>query len=350
MSAPRMFVRPTPDVDSALVESALIESALIESAVVESALVARRRCRRVWMLRRRRRRRSRRAGFTLLELVVALGLFLAVAFLTASISDVQRRALTTTMRNARAQRTAAQAVDAVSAQLRGVAPADITLAADTAVELQLAVAEGVVCQPPTGPLVLLPPLGRAGEGARTRWRAMPEADDAALFLDPGDRTPSAWRRARVVSAALRHGATLCPPPTGVTAGFIAPAMAGEPRLELQLDALPAGVVAGTVVRVQRRLRLVIYRAADGTGQLGVRRCPADLAAPCAAVQPAVGPLLTPSAVAANSGFHFVYQDSTGAAVGPAAPERIAMIHLAAQAPRPDGHERVEAWLALRGAR
>lgn len=322
----------------------------VARALVARALVGRRRCRRVWMLRRLRRRRSRRAGFTLLELLVALGLFLAVAFLTASVADVQRRALTTTMRNSRAQRTAAQAVDAVVAQLRGAAATDLTLAADTAVEFQLPVAEGVVCQAPTGPLVLLPPLGRAGEGARTRWRSMPEADDVALFLDPADRTPAAWRRARVVAAALRHGATLCPPPAGVTAGFTTPAMAGEPRLELQLDALPAGVAAGTVVRVQRRLRLVVYRAADGTGQLGVRRCPADLAAPCAAVQPAVGPLLAPSAVAANSGFQFVYQDSTGAAVGPTELARIAMVHLAAQAPRLDGHERVEAWLALRAAR
>src|SRR5690606_29005992 len=138
------------------------------------------------------------------------------------------------------------------------------------VEFQLAVAEGVVCEPPSGPTVILPPLGRAGEGARTRWRAMPEADDATLFLDPADDTQGSWRRATVVAATLRHDPALCPPAAGLTTGYTTADMAGEPRLELRLDALPAGVVAGTVVRVQRRLRLVSYRAADGTGQLGVR--------------------------------------------------------------------------------
>lgn len=306
----------------------------------------RRRYRRTLLRRRCRRRSSLRTGLTLLELLVALGLFLGIAFLTASVVDVQRRALTGTMQSARAQRTAAQAIDVVVAQLRGAAAADLTIASDTAVELLLPVAEGVVCDAPTGSLVLLPPLGRAGEGARTRWRTMPEADDVALFLDPTDPLPSAWRPTRVVAATLRHGPALCPP----SAGFTTAAMAGEPRLELQLDALPAGVEAGTLVRVQRRLRLVSYRAGDGTGQLGVRRCPADLAAPCAAVQPAVGPLLPPAALPAVGGLNFSYLDSTGTPVGPADVARIALVHLAARAPRRGGHETVEAWLALRGAR
>lgn len=311
-------------------------------------ITVRRRRRRAALRLRLRRRWSQRAGFTILELLVALGLFLAIAFLTASVVDVQREGLMTTMQGARARRTAAQAVDVVAAQLRGVSPSDITIASDTAIDFQLPLAEGVVCEAPSGPLVVLPPLGRAGEGARTRWRAMPEADDAALFLDPTDVTSGAWRRATVVAVALRHDPTLCPAAAGLSLGFTTPDMAGEPRLELSLDALPAGVVAGTLVRIQRRLRLISYRSADGSGQLGLRRCPADTAAPCASVQPAVGPLRPPSALPGSAGFRFTYFDSTGAELGATNPANIAIVHVRARAPRRGGNEVAEAWLALRG--
>lgn len=308
----------------------------------------RRRQRRAALQRRLRRRWSQRAGFTLLELLVALGLFLVIAFLTAAVVDVQREGLVTVMQGTRARRIAAQAVDIVGAQLRGAVASDISIATDTAVEFQLPLAEGVVCQMPSGPVVLLPPLGRAGEGARTRWRAMPEADDAALFLDPSDTTTGAWRRATIVAAALRYDPALCPATAGVAMAYTTPDMASEPRLELLLDALPAGVVAGSLVRVERRLRLVNYRASDGSGQLGLRRCPADTAAPCAGLQPAVGPLRTPAALPENAGFRFNYLDSAGVDVGTGNLSRIAIVHVVARAPRQGGDEVAEAWLALRG--
>lgn len=309
---------------------------------------ARRRRHRAAQRRRLRRRWSQRAGFTILELLVALGLFLAIAFLTAAVVDVQRQGLVTTIQGARARRTAAQAVDVVAAQLRGAAASDITIASDTAIEFQLPLAEGVVCEAPSGSLVVLPPLGRAGAGSRTRWRAMPEADDAALFLDPTDLASGVWRRATIVAATLRNDPTLCRAPSGLTVGYTAPDMAGEPRLELSLDALPTGVVAGTVVRVQRRLRLVTYRSADGSGQLGLRRCPADSAVPCGGVQPAVGPLRPPAAREENAGFRFAYLDSAGVEVGAADPSRIAIVQVLARAPRLGGNEVARAWLALRG--
>lgn len=308
----------------------------------------RRRQRRAALRLRLRRRRSQRSGFTVIELLVSLGLFLGIAFLTAAVVDAQRAGLVTIMQGARARRTAAQAVAIAAAQLRSAAASDITVAADTAIEFGLPLAEGVVCETPTGPLVLLPPLGRAGEGSRTRWRAMPEADDAALFLDPADAASGAWRRATIVAATLRHDPTLCPATDGVTMAYTTPEMAGEPRLALSLDALPAGVVAGTVVRVQRRLRLVNYRAGDGSGQLGLRRCPADPTAPCAAVQPAAGPLRPPSVLPDNDGFRFIYLDSAGAELGATDLSRIAIVHVVARAPRRGGNEVAEAWLALRG--
>ncbi len=309
---------------------------------------SRRRKRQAALRLRLRRRWSQRAGYTLIELLVVLGLFVLIAFLTAAVVDVQRDGLVTVMQGASARRIAAQAVDVVGAQLRGASASDITIASDTAVELQLPLTEGVVCQTPSGSAVVLPPLGRAGEGGRTRWRAMPEADDAALFLDPTDVTAGAWRRATVVAATLRNDPMLCPAMPGPAMAYTTPDMEGEPRLELSLNALPAGVAAGTVVRVQRRVRLVTYRAADGSGQLGIRRCPADTAGQCTGVQPAVGPLRPPADQVQNTGFRFTYFDSTGTALGSGDPSEIAIVHLLARAPRRGGDEVAEAWLALRG--
>lgn len=291
--------------------------------------------------------RAHRPGFTLLELLVAVVVFGIVGALTMSITVVQERGASAVLAGTRASRTATEALELVTGELRGSSAADLVAVTDTSLDLYVVVAEGVVCGRPDARLVALPPLGRAGEGVRTRWRTTPRDGDLALFLDPDTVGALAWRDAAITSVSASHDPALCPASEGYAAGT-----AGEPRLLLELAGTPAGVGEGTVVRVQRRIRMVLYRAGDGSGQLGFRPCPAAPAAPCDAVQPAAGPLLGPARDPARGGLQFTLRDSAAAELDPAELGRAALVHVVARAPLArvaGGSARAEGWIALRAA-
>lgn len=290
---------------------------------------------------------SNRRGFTLVELLVAVAIFGVVGALTIATTIVQERAASSTLARTRATRTAAEALDIVGAELAGTSAVDLVSVTDSSLEAYTPVAEGVVCAWPSARVVALPPPGGAGEGARTRWRTMPREGDIALFLDADTSDAMAWRDATVTSTSLSHDPTLCPPSEGYTAG-----MDGEPRLLLELDAMPAGVGEGTIVRVQRRERLVLYRPSGGGGQLGVRPCPPDRSQPCGAVQPVAGPLLPPSGDPAASGLRFTLLDSALAPLAPSELARAAFLRLVARASRQPsraGRVEMDASLSLRPA-
>ena len=271
---------------------------------------------------------------------MALALFLLVGTLVSSVADSQRRLMLTTVSRGRAVRVLSQALAISVAQLRAAPARDISIATDSVLELQLPVAEGVVCETPIGTSVVLAPAGAPGEGAMTRWRQLPDSADVAYLLDAGTDTVATWQATAISGVALLADDTRC----DAAAGYAPPATAGRPRLQLQLAALPAGTRMGTLVRVQRRLRLSVYRAGDGTGQLGIRRCPAAVGGACSGVQPAAGPLVPPGA--AGTGLRFLYRDSAGAPLAAPAPADIALIDLILRAPSRDWRSAVRSTVAM----
>ena len=262
--------------------------------------------------------------------MVALVLFLVVGTLVATVADTQRRLMVAAVGQARSGRVVTHALGIIMAQLRAAPAQDISIATDSVLELQLPVAEGVVCEPPVGSTVVLAPAGAPGEGAMTRWRQHPDSADVAYLLDAGTDTVATWVPAAIAAVALLVDDARC----DAAAGYAPPSATGRARVQLQLAALPVGVHMGTLLRVQRRLRLSIYRAGDGTGQLGIRRCPAAAAGACSGVQPAAGPLAPPGSVT-GQGVHFTYRDSGGVPLTTPLPAAIAQVDITARAPLRD---------------
>jgi len=290
---------------------------------------------------------NHRRGFTLIELLVAVVIFGVVGALTISTTVVQERVASAILQRTHATRTATEALEIVAADLRGSSSDDLVVVTDSSLDAYTPVAEGVVCAWPSALVVALPPLGSVGEGTRTRWRSMPREGDVALFLDPDTSDVMAWREAVINSVSLSSDPTLCPSSDGYAAGTD-----GEPRLVLELDGMPARVGEGTMVRIQRRERLVLYRPSDGGGQLGVRLCPPRRDEPCGAVQPAAGPLLPPASDTAMAGFHFAVLDSSLAPLPPSDISRAALLHIVARTSRPPsraGLVAVDGWLSLRSS-
>lgn len=282
---------------------------------------------------------SARRGVTLLELCLVVVLLGVVGGAVASVCLRGQRALARAALDVRAGATLRHAAAALAGELRSAAAPDLLVAADSAVELLAPVGAGVACLVEGRTIVVA--ADRAGDDAPlAQWSAAPRAGDV-VQLHRGARIAGAspWAAATIVVTSPVRDAAACPSAHGGSE------RAGLAQWRLELDALPAGVAAGAWLRVGRRARWSLYRAGDGSWQLGRRDCPA-LAESCGAVQPVAGPL-RPSARDGTGGLHVVALDSlrhraTGAAdvallgitLRAAGPSRMEARHLIALRNRP----------------
>jgi hypothetical protein len=153
----------------------------------------------------------------------------------------------------------------------------------------------------------------AGSPAFGGEASLPRAGDSLWWL--GD---SLWSGARISNVAA------------VTAVCAAPISVAGNALRLTLAGVVDTIVAGAPLRVTRQTRYSLYRASDGTWQLGYREWNEPTAS-FAAPQPVAGPLLRSSS-GRRSGFR--YFDGPGQEMVPLAgaidARRIARIRITTQ--------------------
>ena len=265
-----------------------------------------------------------RRGVTLLELCVVVVLLGVVGGAVAGVWLRGQRALARAALDVRAGATLRHAAAALAGELRSASTADALVTADSAVELFAPVGAGVACAVDARTIVVA--ADRGGDDAPlAQWSAAPRAGDV-VHVHRGRRIAGAapWAAATVAAASLVRGAAACPSPRG------GPEPAGLAQWRLELDALPAGVAAGAWLRVGRRARWSLYRAGDGSWQLGRRDCP-EPAVPCDAAQPVAGPL-RPPAPDGTGGLHVVALDSSGLPAPAAADVALLGIALRARGP------------------
>lgn len=255
----------------------------------------------------------RRRGLTLVELLVAT--VLAAIVLGAATSSLLRQqrshARLSAVTGADAQSRAAMLVVGSELALLDPAAGDLAdgEAYDSAIQFRSLVATSLACATDAGAATLLPDLtdsiplsGATGD---------PRIGDTLWWLPD-----SAWRSA-VITSVPNLRATCAAP------------VAASGATQRVVASTPDTIAAGTPLRVTRQARFAIYRASDGTWQLGYREWN-EPTHRFAAPQPVVGPLL-PRSAARHSGFR--YFDSAGTellpAAGPLDVRRIARIRLTA---------------------
>ncbi len=237
-----------------------------------------------------------RHGATLVELLVAVTM--ATVVLGSASASVLRQ-----------QRTHARirAESSADAQLRGstmvlagqlahlqpsAGDIDAGQATDSALQFRAPIAVSVACATEAGAATLLPdPTGTVSVGG------------SAASAHPGDslwwRTDSGWAAAAITQAAPINAT--CAAPIAATGGTV--------RLRV---ASTDTILAGAPLRVTRQARYGIYRAGDGTWQLGFREWSAATPG-FAAPQPVAGPLLRRLS-SHRSGFR--YYDDAGTELVP----------------------------------
>lgn len=271
-------------------------------------------------LRRSMRRRTlrRRAGFTLVELIVALALFGIVAGAIINLVARQQRFYrgATEMIDTRTQLR--QAASVLPTDIRGMSSVagDISMMTDTAVQFIGIFGSAIICgRPPSGgPIVYITPPNLARHTLTSWYRQPNKAGDIAFLFDEKVDTSAVdddWTANQIAQA---------PAP-------LAGACAGSPLFDPTLDAgttgwamtlgngVPATVKDGAAVRFGRIVRYSVYKSTtDNKWYLGYRNCGnTSCGVP---VEPISGPYRDVTSGGSTNGLGFTYYDSTGANLSP----------------------------------
>ncbi|PYO96506.1 MAG: hypothetical protein DMD60_10175 [Gemmatimonadetes bacterium] len=272
---------------------------------------------------------ARRAGFTLIELIIAMVLMSLVGGAIVSLLLRQQRFYNSTTDLIQTRQQIRQAAAMLPSDLRGISSigGDIYSMSDSALEFRSVFGSSVVCVNAGGQLSTVPRVLATG-ATMTNWSRPPAVGDSLVVYNNGPTlavADDAWSRYQITAVTLvtTNVATGCPTTTRLTqAGDVT---AANPSYQLTVSPAAANTIAvGAAIRFFRRVRYRIYQETDTQWYLGFFDCIAGRVPVCNASQPIAGPF-QPYANNATSGLQFVYYDSTGAVT--ANPVQVARISL-----------------------
>ena len=253
---------------------------------------------------------SRPRGFTLVELMVSLGMMSIVAAAVYQLLMTTQRLSRAQLQQADLQARLRAGVLVVDHELRGLSPADLLVQGVGSLTYRAARGLGFLCQAATATQL------RLGRSEFSGFRD-PQAgrDSLLLYLENHTGTPldDAWLALPV--AGVSDAA--CPG-------------AGHPGLALTVPSTPAlaGVAAGTPLRLFEIMELRLYRS-EGSSWLGARSVTSG-----EAIQPVVGPLTE------ADGFQLDYLDGDNQPAGNADAVRSVRVTLRTSGPGGSGNGQV----------
>jgi len=225
----------------------------------------------------------KRRASSLPELLVALVLTAVAGLLGASLLATTERRVRAASGDDRAAQLARDVSHVLGGDISAAVWPGIGVRGDTALDLDAHVGASVACVVAPG-AVALPAATTSQDEPYTVWRQPAEPGDVLFARD----TSGAWWAATIVSVTERADGAGCPA-DGVFR-TVADSIARRPAYRVTVGgAMSPGVLRGAPVRIARRVRWVLYRAADRQWWLGYRRC----AATCGAAQPVTGPFAAP---------------------------------------------------------
>jgi prepilin-type N-terminal cleavage/methylation domain-containing protein len=276
----------------------------------------------------------RRAGVTLIELIVALTLFSLVATIMLSVLRGQQRFHVGSLEIIDTRRNVHQAAELLYGELRAASSADIYSVSDSSISFRTAIGNSHLCAiDSTRSFVTLPSARTARAASLSAFLTLPRPGDSLLVFDPGDTPAPDDDRWHPHVISYEQGG-LCPRrPFGLASDATEAAGIGMTLA----PSLAPSVVVGTPVRFFRPASYALYRGSGSTWMLGYSSCAAGA---CTARQPVSGPYL-PFASGGAGGVAFQFFDSGGAPT--ADRSRVARIDVVVRARSPSpidvGHVR-----------
>jgi prepilin-type N-terminal cleavage/methylation domain-containing protein len=258
----------------------------------------------------------RRRGWTLHEMIISLAVMGLVLALAAHAATGQLRFFRGVGEIVALRSQIGHAGAIAASVLWGASSAggDITVAQDSALEVQVTIGSAVACEGAPGRMTIPAPAATPGNALAAFIASPNEGDRVMAFFE--DSLGATWLGLHVTSAASAGGSC---------AHF--PSVSATWTIELR-EPLP--VPTGTALRFTRPLRLSLYRASDNRWYLGAKDWN-GVAQRFNSIQPLAGPLEPYNRNPAKTGLHFSYRDSRGwALLEPVEVSRVASVTIVAR--------------------
>ena len=263
-----------------------------------------------------RRPPARRAGFTLVELLIVMVLMSFVASAIVVLLVRQQRFYGSASTVIETRQQIRQAAGILPLDLRGISSigGDIYAVTKDSIAFRSTFGTAVLCVTnQSSSLVYTVPAQLAkGGSALASWSALPTANvgnsgaDSVAIYDNGPTAMAnddLWRRYNITSVAQVTGTT-CPTSTGL----VQTADQSKPYYKIGLSPQPTATIsAGAGMRFFRRVVYKLYQGSDGQWYLGYYACKTGRTPVCNTIQPLAGPFQA-------NGVQFSYSDSTGAII------------------------------------
>jgi prepilin-type N-terminal cleavage/methylation domain-containing protein len=278
-----------------------------------------------------RTRKGRRAGFSLVELLISMALLGLVMAALMNVITRQQRFYRGAGEIMETRSQVRQGADILPAELRGLSGSggDILAMGNASVDFRSTFGSSIACRTPTASSIAIPGPGQLAAGnTLTSWSDAPGVGDYVFIFDPGSRPGASDDR--WITRRITGRATTVDPCVGTTYTGLGDATKSGVTLTLNVM-LPATVTPGSPVRFWRRVRYALYQASDGNPYLGYCRS-ADAGTQCTNLQPVSGPyraLNNSSSTAGSNGLNFYYYDVNGLAT--TVPTSVARIEIALRA-------------------
>ena len=259
-----------------------------------------------------------RAGFTLIELVIAMVLMSLVGGAIVKLLLQQQRFYNSTNDLIQTRQQIRQAAAMLPSDFKGIASADsdIYVMTDSSLEFRSVFGSSIACSVDGGGgWVSTVPRVLAKGSAMTSWAgALPSVGDSVAVYDDGTimaQSDDRWTRAQITGVTVRTGNVNDGCPTASGLAQLADLTPSNPSYKLTISPKVVNVTVGASIRFFRRVHYRIYRDTDNQWYLGYYDCKTGRVPVCNATQAIAGPL-QPYAVDGTSGVQFAYYDSTGA--------------------------------------
>jgi len=264
--------------------------------------------------------RRRRAGFTLVEILVVLVLMGIFAAAMVNLLLRQQRFYNSTSQVILTRQQIRQATFMLPADLRGMSRAggDLAVMTDSSIEFRSVFGTSVACMVNTaGAWISTVPVRLVKGSAMTSWKVSPAVNDSVALYDDGasiGAQDDGWRFSRITAVSLVTGDNVNGCPVASRLDSIVDLTASNPSYHLTISPAPtATTLQGASIRLFRRVHYSLWRwATDGNWYLAYYDCVPNRVPVCNTPQPIAGPLRPYAAPGTTSGLEFTYYDSTGA--------------------------------------
>jgi prepilin-type N-terminal cleavage/methylation domain-containing protein len=252
--------------------------------------------------------RARRAGFTLVELLISIVLMSLVAGAVVKLLLRQQRFYNSTTDLIQTRQQIRQAAAMLPADLRGISSVggDISVLTDSALEFRSVFGSSVVCANSAGRLSTVPRVLAKGS-TMTTWTRLPAVGDSLLVYNDSSSfaaTDDAWTRHQITAVTAVTGNVANGCPTASALAQLSDLTASNPSYQLTLSpAASSKVLVGAAMRFFRRVRYRIYKDTDNQWYLGFYDCITGRVPVCNATRAIAGPF-QPYAANATSGVQF----------------------------------------------